>query len=70
MIYGLLGNVQESFEAISSCSLVSSLEGVEAGIISARDAVEGEDLQNSVPQAPPRRAGGARASASVPVPVA
>lgn len=44
VIYDLLGNVQESFEAISSCSLVSSLEGVEAGITSARDAVEGERL--------------------------
>ncbi|CAM9829054.1 unnamed protein product, partial [Hapterophycus canaliculatus] len=39
-IYGFLGSVEESFEEISSCSLVSSLEGVEAGISSAKGAVE------------------------------
>ncbi|CAM9558041.1 unnamed protein product, partial [Ectocarpus sp. 13 AM-2016] len=39
-IYTLLTNVESSFEEVSSCSLVSSLEGVEAGIESAKLAVE------------------------------
>ncbi|CAN0070433.1 unnamed protein product, partial [Ectocarpus fasciculatus] len=39
-IYTLLTNVETSFEEVSSCSLVSSLEGVEAGIESAKLAVE------------------------------